>query len=1066
MKNYLRFTCRVPSWYCKFIALFAIALMCQSLSFAQGFISGRVTDAKNNPLPGVAVTVKNTTVGQTTDLDGKFSLKASPEATLVFTALGYKTITIPVGTRTSFDVVMPEENLDIQEVVVVGYGTSSRRTITSAITKVKGDVLADSPINSVADGLKGRVAGARVSTNNFQPGADPQIFIRGGSSINKSNSPLILVDGVERSLAGISPHDIESIEVLKDAASAAIYGSRASNGVVLVTLKKGELNTAPTITFDMSLAVQDVINTHEMMNATDYLSFVRPAMANSTIHSKLGANNHSAGTGNTSSSIYTTRYLREGEAIPAGYKSMPDPLDPAKTLIFEDHDWYDEMFKPSLWQNYHVGVNGGTQHTLYNASVGYVNDDGVALGTGYERFNAHLALQSTIARKFKMRALMDYSDTKDDYFPNQKETISRGLSAAPTMRLRFEDGTPAWGYNKSSLSPLYTDYITNRNSHYRMLSLAGGLTYNFTDDLKFDVEASMFNKTRRLGSFTRAHHFDGSRHCMEEYDERSVKKLEAYLAYDKTFNQKHTFSVIGGYSYMKAAGNWFKAEAKGASSDKIPTLSASPEKTGADSRFSDEVMIGYFGRINYDFAKKYLFTFTFRADGSSKFAPGNQWGYFPGASAGWVMSEENFMKNAEWLNLLKIRLSYGQTGNNTIGLYDALGRYGINRYDDHAGMYPSVMPNTALKWETTNQLDLGVDFAAFDHRVSLNVDYFRKVTKNLLFSKDLPDTSGFGSVQTNVGKVLFQGFDLELHTRNIVKRNFSWESTFTWSFVKNRVLELPYNGREGNRIGGYTLADGTSFGGIAEGEPLYRYYGQVVSHIIQNELDAANALYDDKARGYDPRTGKSVKGRKFPGDYEWVNRPGSAKRMVNGEEVEMINDEDKFLLGYTVPHSTGAFTNTFRYKGLVLNVMMDWALGHSVLDGVEARQFVNLFDGNFALNENVKKCWTQEGDQTKYAKFQCCGEKQSENFRESSVFNHKADYLCIREISLSYNLPKRWVSTLGLKDVAVTIAGNNLHYFSAVKGANPEFGTSSTYKNGSCSYPPVRRFSLGLKVIF
>lgn len=1048
------------------VALLLAMFVCGT-AYAQHTVSGVVCDDTGKPIVGVAVYVQGTTTGVTTDIDGNYRLAVPKNAVLVFSSLGYQTKEVPVGSQGIVDTRLSQENLGIDEVVVVGYGTQSRRTITSAITKVDGEVLKNIPISSIGDGLKGKIAGTRIYTNNFSPGEDPKIFIRGGSSINKSNDPLILVDGVERSMAGLNPNDISSIEVLKDAASTAIYGSRGSNGVVLITTRGGKSHQAPQITFDMSFAMQAPTTYYDVMGAEDYLRTVRPAMQFSSINSNLWADNNSASSANTSTSVYTTRYLKEGEAIPAGWKSMADPLDPSKTLIFEDNDWQKQLYNKSLWQNYYVGVTGGTDKTQYAVSAGYTTDEGVALGTGYDRFSGRINLMTEVAKRFKIRAIADYSDTQNDYFPNQKNSISRGLSAAPTMRLYFDDGTPAYGYNATSLSPLYADYITERHSRYKRLSLVGGLAYQITDHLKADVQASMFNQTRRWGAFEHANYFKQTRPASENFGETTNTKIEAYGAYSRTFNNAHSFSATAGYSYMRISKNGFGAAAEGAISDKVPTLSVSPLKTGATSSLSEEVMIGYFARLNYDFKKKYLFTATFRADGSSKFIKGHQWGYFPGASAGWVASEENFLKDNRVIDHLKFRASYGQTGNNIIDLYDALGKYGSNRYDGNAGMYPSTMPNNNLMWETTNQLDAGFDLMLCNNRISLSADYFRKVTTNLLFTKQLPNTSGFGQVEVNVGKVRFHGFDVELTTRNIVRKNFNWETKVTWSYIRNKVLELPDNGRDRNRIGGTTLADGTAFGGTAEGESLYRYYGAKISHILQTPEEAANAYYDSTSSGYDPYTGTSVRGRKFAGDYEWLNRPGSAKRTVNGQEYEMIDAQDKFLLGYTVPHSTGGMNNTFRYKGLSLNIFLDWALGHSILNTTESRMFINTFTGNTAISDKLKNSWQGVGDTgAKYAKFQTGGETQSANFRASNVFNYKADYLCIREISLSYNLPKRWISRLGMQDVSVVLAGNNLHYFTAVEGVSPEVGTSDTYNDSYSNYPPIRRLSVGLKITF
>lgn len=1049
----------------KLFAVVGLFVLSVTFAGAQNVV-GRVTDKSGNPVVSTGVFIEGTSTGVVTDFDGNYSISAKADDILVFSSLGYASQSVPVAGRKVVNVVLEDEALELDDVIVIGYGSTSRRYLTSAVAKVDGDVMENNPVTTVGDALKGRIAGARVYTNDFTPGSDPVINIRGGSSINSSNAPLVLVDGVERPMGGLNPNDIASIEVLKDAASTAIYGSRASNGIVLITTKEGTANQKPDITFEATWSYQDVETKYDFLDGEEYLYYARSNLPFSPAKDFLRNDNQSSSAFNTSKSIYSTRYLQPGETIPDGYRSMQDPLDPSKTLIFEDNDWFRQLYKPSLYQNYYVSVNGGTVKTKYMASIGYTDDNGVALGTGYSRFSGRINLRTDITDNLKFRANVDYSDTEDDYLPNQKEQIARGLIQAPVMKLAFEDGTPTYGFNSSSQNPLYFNAMTSRHSRYKRLSLMGGLTWQICRDLKADIQMSFYNQDRRYGSFTKANYFNGARPVKEQYGENSRKKIEAYLNYSKQI-KGHSFSILGGYSYYKLSENSFSAAAEGGSSDKLPTLSASPIYTSEASNYTDEVLLGFFGRLNYDYKKKYLLTATFRADGSSKFAPGHQWGYFPGVSAAWIMTEENFMKNQNVINYWKWRLSYGQTGNNAIGLWDARGRYSAVRYDGVAGIDPSVMPNTSLTWEVTNQLDAGFDVSLANNRIIFSGDYFNKITSNLLFDKKLPDTSGYSSVKTNIGKVLFYGFDIDVTTKNIDHKDFQWESKFTWSFVRNKVLQLPDNGRDRNRIGGITLADGSAFGGIAEGEPLYRFYGYVVSHIIQTPEEAANALYDSKSSGYDPLTGISTPGRKFAGDYEWVNRPGSAKQIINGKEVDIIDAQDRFLLGYTVPHSTGGLGNTITWKDFTFNLYLDWALGHSILDHTESVYMINTFNGNTALSSKVKDCWTGPGDtDAKYAKFQVMGNKQSANFRDSNIFTYKGDYLCIREVSIAYKLPKKLISKIMMQDASVVLSGNNLYYFTAVKGVSPEVGASSTYDDSYANYPPVRRISLSLKVTF
>lgn len=1027
-------------------------------------ISGVVIDNEGLTMPGVTVSVKGTSTGTITDMDGKYSLNSQKGAVLVFSFIGYITKEVKVGDEYTINITLAPSTIGLDEVVVVGYGTQSKRTITSAVTKVSGDVLKNVPVSSVAEGLKGKIAGARLYSKNNTPGADATIRIRGGSSINKSNDPLILVDGIERTFSGLNPNDIESIEVLKDAASTAIYGSRASNGVVLITTKTGATNQAPTITFEANVALQQAERLYDFMNARDYINTVRPAVALSPNPDYNFKDGYSASSGNTDSSIYSTRYLMEGESIPSGYQSMPDPLDPTKTLIFQDNNFQKEIYRNALWQNYYVGINGGSEKIKYNASAGYTNDGGVAIATNYSRLSMRNNLDIKINKKLSFAMGFDYSKTNSSEYPNQMNVISRGLATPATQKKYNADGTPTKGRNATSPNPLWYEYYKDQSNVKKRLAAFGRLTYRIIDGLKAEVQVSTFNHHWRSDSFEKANEFNGLRTTTAEYGELNRNKLEVFGTYNKSINE-HSFSITAGYSYQRNKNQSMSATVTGASSDKVPTLTAGPTKKAAGSNFTEEVTIGYFGRLTYDYQKKYLFSATFREDASSRFAPGNQWGFFPGASLGWVMSEEAFMKNIKFVDNFKWRLSYGQTGNNSIGLYDALGKYSTNaKYNGTAGIVPATMPNFDLTWEVSTQLDAGFDLSLFNNRLNITVDYFDKRTDKLLFSKELPNTSGFSEVQTNIGKVKFYGFDFELSSTNIQSDNFIWESKFTWSFVKNKVLKLPDNGRYRNRIGGITLADGTAFGGIAEGEPLYRYYGYVVDHIIETQEQADNAMYDSFAKGYRHSDGKKIAGRKEIGDYEWKNRKGSATK----DGKAYIDSQDQFLLGYTVPHSTGGLNNSFTYKNFTLNIFLDWALGHSINNTSEMRYFMNTFAYNYMLVNDVKKCWKQPGDKTKYARFTANDpDDGNSNFnRTSNIFNYKGDYLCIREISLQYNVPVTKLAKLGIKALSFTLSGNNLHYFTAVKGVSPEVGASSTYDASYYNYPPIRKYSIGAKVTF
>jgi len=1033
-------------------------------------IIGVVVDTQGATLPGVSVTIKQRSKGTITDIDGNFAVKARKGEILIFSYVGYKTQEIAIKNSSKLRIVLAESNIKLNEVVVVGYGTESRHTLTSSITKVKGDVLKDIPITTIGDGLKGKMAGVRVTTTNNQPGADVEFRIRGGSSINNGNSPLILVDGVERSIEGLNPNDVESIEVLKDAASTSIYGSRASNGVILITTKKGLIG-APIITFEASVALQSPARKYNFLNARDYLSILRPAIVNSKTPTYLTAVG-SAGTGNDNSSLYSTRLLADGESVPKGWQTMVDPVNENQTLLFQDNSFQDEVYRKTYWQNYYLGILGGSEKVKYAASLGYTDDDGVAIGTGFNRANFKLDVDIKATDRIKIALGTNYSEMNLDEYDNQRDIISRGLSCPPTQRLYDDDGKPTRGYNSTSPSPLFYAYYNDQNKKITTLTLTSNATYRIFDSLLANIQGSIYRRNYNADSFEKANYYSSARTASFAYNTLERNKLEAYLSYRSTFG-KHSISVIGGYSYVDQKSKRYSASAEGGNSDKITTLNGAPTKTAGSSIIEKQALIGFFSRLNYDYQKKYMLTFTFRADGSSLFAEGNRWGYFPGMALGWNITEESWAKNTlKDILSMKMRTSYGQTGNNGIGLYDALGKYSVDyKYNGNGAIMTSTMSNKDLTWETTNQFDAGIDAGLLNNRISFSLDYFDKRTKNLLFSKTLPNTTGFSSVQTNVGKVKFYGFDVEINSTNIQTKSFNWSTNFVWSFVKNKVLNLPRNGRDKNRIGGYSIkkyakdADGNiaqigteEFGGIAEGESLYSFYGYKNAGILKTSESADKALYDENASGWRMSDNNTVKGRKDIGDYEWADRNGDNK----------ITSEDMFKLGSTEPTSTGSITNTFRYKNFGLSVMLDWALGHSVYEESYSRYFLATFSANSALVDGTKNTWSESNREAKYARFVANDPNYSNNFgRTSDVFTYKADYLCIREVSFQYTLANTLLKRYGVKNITLTISGNNLHFFTALPGAlSPEKGTSTTYSSSYYCYPPVRRFAIGAKITF
>lgn len=1056
-------------------------------------VTGRVTDPNGEPVIGASIVVEGSSNGTTSDVNGEFSLHVPANAKLEVSFLGYKNRTVAVAGKTRLDIRLEEDTAILDDVVVIGYGTQSRRTLTSAVSKINGKELESLPVNSIGDALKGKVPGVRISTANNQPGSEPVFLVRGGSSINQSNAPIVIVDGVRREMSGLNTNDIESIEILKDAASAGIYGASASNGVILVTTKKGSRSQGPQITFEAQAAWTSPATKFDLMNAKDYLVTMRRMLNECPGYTYgqdvlWGAN--SAGVGNNDSSVWSPRYLNDGESVPAGWQSVADPVDPTKTIVFQDNDQQKQWFDDSYWMQYYVGANGGNDKITYSASTSYMKDGGIGINTDYSRFTFHGNTTFKVTRRLTAGTTFDYSETNGNEIPssgigNYWTILGRGMFMPATHRDYLEDGTPNKGTNDTTISAAWFDKYYTYEYVTRRSTANFNLKWDIVDGLSAYAQIANHNQYKNSNQYQAGNAISNERQTYEGWSQSNRLSFQTYLDFHRTFGN-HDLSAMVGYDYLKRTTNSMGMTVTGSESDKTPTLAAGTVAKSWTDINTPWCQISYFGRLNYDYKKRYMVGFTMRADGSSLFAAGHRWGYFPAVSGGWIVSEENFWgKDARRFNLLKLRLSYGLTGNNNIGYYDALGAYTVTGiYDGQGTTLASNLPNTSLTWEKTKQFNVGLDMGFFDNRLTLTMDYYNKKTENLLFDVTLPDTSGYGSATQNVGSVRFYGFELQLSSVNINTRNFTWTTDFTYSFNANKVLSLPdeyhyidYNGKDAWRIGGYTMSEsGYRFGGTAVGEPLGRIYGYKTAYIIETEAQADAALYDTQSHGYRRSDGKSIAGRKDVGDYEWMNRAGSA---LTADGKEQINAEDMFLLGNVVPHSTGGMNNTFKYKNLSLSIYVDYALGHSIYNYQFTRGLqTSMGNCNWNLDYAALDTWRQPGDKTKYARLTPNdADGGNRNYSRASNINvQKGDYLCLRDITLSYDLPARWIKKLGMGKLTLTVSGNTLCYWTAVKGISPESGSvgtgtgmyTSTNTSGTSFnlYPPTRKVLFGIKATF
>ncbi|MFQ7387246.1 MAG: SusC/RagA family TonB-linked outer membrane protein [Alistipes sp.] len=570
------------------------------------------------------------------------------------------------------------------------------------------------------------------------------------------------------------------------------------------------------------------------------------------------------------------------------------------------------------------------------------------------------------------------------------------------------------------------------------------LKWDIVDGLSAFAQIANHNSYKNSYQYLAGNAISQTRQTYEGWSQTNRLSFQAHVDYNKSFGD-HNLSAMAGYDFLKRKINGMSMTVQGAESDKTPTLGAGTTPTAWTDTQTPWCQISYFGRLNYNYKEKYMLGFTMRADGSSLFAKDNRWGYFPAVSAGWVVSEEKFW-NVEKFNQLKLRLSYGLTGNNNVDYYDTLGAYSVTGiYAGSGATLASTLPNLGLTWEKTKQFDIGVDMGFFNDRIRLMADYYNKKTTDLLFSVTLPDTSGYGSARQNVGSVRFYGAEVELSTVNIQSKNFTWTTDFTYSFNMNKVLSLPdeyrykdVDGKDAWRIGGYTMSEtGFRFGGTAVGEPLGRIYGYKTSHIIESEAQADAALYDSTRTASAVRTAVRSPGARTSATTNGSTAPG---RRVRRTAASRSTTRTCSCWGYVTPHSTGGMNNTFKYRNLSLSVYVDYALGHSVYNYMYTRGLqTSMGNCNWNLIYDANDCWQKPGDNTKLARLSANdADGGNKNYSRISDINvQKGDYLCLRDVTLSYSFPKRWIGKLGLGNLTVSVSGNTLCYWTGVRVFRP-----------------------------
>jgi TonB-linked SusC/RagA family outer membrane protein len=1069
-------------------------------AFAQQTITGKVTDATGQGIPSSTVIVKGTKNGTSTSPSGTYSIKANKGDILVFSFTGYLSQEITLQDQTTVNVKLLEDSKGLDEVVVVGYGTQSRRSVTSSISKLDKDVLASTPRSNAASALQGTVPGLQVVTASGQPGAAPSILLRGGASINSPGAPLVIVDGVIRSLSDISSENIESIETLKDASATAIYGARANNGVILVTTKKGKSGSAQ-IAYKFTGGYNQERKGYQYMGAGDYIYYTRLGYLNAG--RTLAQANGSRGLGLSTNaadlaSFDIKTYIPGTTVLPSGWQLVNDPY--GGQIMYKDHagEVEDLVFQNTYTKDHYVSASGGNDKGKYLAAFDAYNENGVIVGSKYKRYTGDINGSYKVKPNVEISSGVTLSTSSQlGTIGGEVNTLYRSLAIWPTFNPWIDEAKTVAnpGNSSSDGNPLYWLGRLDRSNEINRIVANAAVKWDIIPGLYFKATGNAYlyetlDQSFQKSTQTYAQIFANSgssttRNSTSAFARDFQTQYNGILNYTKSFG-KHNFNIMGGGEYFDVKSYSSQVLGQNAPTDDIPTANASTT-FAAGSNFtnrSEYKILSALGSFSYNFDEKYLLNASFRIDGVSSLANGNRNGFFPGISAGWNVHREEFFKDSkisEFISSLKPRISYGQNGNIAgLGRYETQGVYSLQgNYNGSAGFLNTGIINSDLRWEKSKTTDLGLDMGLLKDRITVIFDYYNRKTSDLLTNLDLPSYTGFSSFRTNLGTFQNKGVEIGIDAKIISKGDFKLNAGANASFVKNKILKLPFNGNENNRQGGLQIYDPTSgqviwVGGLQEGQPLGSMYGYKQVSIFKDAADVA-AIAGNRTDAVAGITGPNLpvgaNGRITAGDVNWQD--------VNGDNI--IDSRDQVYLGNIYPKWTGGFNFNASYKGFGLYNRWDFALGHTIYNDLVARTLGN-YQGTFNYIDLQAQAWSPTNTDTDIPKVyyadQVAGSKQNYTRANNgnavlngnnSRFYEKGDYLCLREVTLSYDLPKGLLQkTKFFNNVRIYVTGSNLLYITKFSGPSPEPPVSGTTITGiySGTYPTPRTFIMGLQVGF
>ena len=997
-------------------------------------VQGTVTDDQGMPFPGVTIQEKGTDNGTVTDFDGKFSIDvASENSVLVFSYVGMETQEKAVTTAAPMNIKMQANTEALNEVVVVGYGTQKKSDLTGSVSTVDSESLQERPVTNVEEALAGKASGVNISTNSGRPGGNTNVRIRGNSSINASNGPLYVVDGVIGAgpINYLNPNDIKSIEVLKDASATAIYGARGANGVIIVSTKRGGGGEG-TVAYDVYTSIGVIANKLDPLNSAEFLQ--------TEINSYNNAEKYDP-----------TGWAQGKYKDPLSFRDDSRLFDENGNPLY-DTDWQEEATRTAITQNHSLSFTGGDDEQSYGLYLNYADQEGIILRSDLKRYSARFVMDNQVKDWLKVGGGLTFNHVEENRVDGGQGGLTplrMMIETLPIVPVQYPDGSYGsnadypnmeGGENPVNLLRNKTDFYKTQTflgNVYANIDLAEGL------ELRSSIGANIVNEQHDFysGRTLRQQSADFEGEGSVENTRTNYWQFENYLTYNKDFNENNSLKVLAGIGWQQYDFFRSKAGARGFSDDfyQYNNLGVGSNPLTPESDTYKWALNSYFGRVNYNLMNKYLFTVTGRLDGSSRFGEDKKRAFFPSAAFAWKISEENFLKNNDVINNLKLRTSYGETGNTEIGVYQSLASLSTSTAilsgQRASGVGIGTLANPDLQWEKTSQVDAGIEVGLFNSRINLDADVYYKKTTDMLLQAPVPTSSGYSSIYKNIGSMENKGLEISLETHNITTDNFSWTTNFNISFNKNEITEL---GEADDDIfpGPYFLAQTNV---LRVGEPVGSFYGLIREGTYGSDEADLAAQYG-----------------LLPGDikHKDINNDGE------------INAADRVILGNGYPKGFGAFLNTFRYKNFDLTLDLQFSYGNDILN--LSRHSGEDRTGQANSYATVLNGWTPDNQNTQIAQ-----NRPSKAYYTTTVDSHMVEdgsFIRGRNLILGYNFDQDVLDRLGFKRLRVYASLQNFFLITDYTGYDPEVTTygGSPFAQGVTffDYPKPRTLTLGLNLNF